>query len=72
MGWAAPLALEENEYRAKMVAAGFENIDIDPTRVYQARDLAVRWRGPAGLTGRLPKQYRAIERFRFKARNEHL
>jgi SAM-dependent methyltransferase len=31
-------ALEENEYGAKLAAAGFEQIDIEPTRVYRAED----------------------------------
>ena len=31
-------ALEENEYRAKLTAAGFENVEIEPTRVYQVED----------------------------------
>src|ERR1700757_4599345 len=31
-------ALEENEYRAKLAAAGFEQIDIEPTRVYRTAD----------------------------------
>ena len=31
-------ALEENEYRQKLAAAGFEAIDIEPTRVYRAED----------------------------------
>jgi arsenite methyltransferase len=31
-------ALEENEYRAKLAAAGFENIDVEPTRVYRVED----------------------------------
>jgi hypothetical protein len=31
-------ALEENEYRALLAAAGFENIDIEPTRVYSGDD----------------------------------
>src|SRR5689334_9434781 len=31
-------ALEENEYRAKLAAAGFEQVGIDPTRVYRAED----------------------------------
>jgi SAM-dependent methyltransferase len=31
-------ALEENEYKAKLAAAGFEHIDIEPTRVYRAAD----------------------------------
>ncbi len=31
-------ALEENEYKAKLAAAGFENIDIEPTRIYRVED----------------------------------
>jgi arsenite methyltransferase len=31
-------ALEENDYRAKLEAAGFENIEIEPTRVYRIED----------------------------------
>ena len=31
-------ALEENEYKAKLAAAGFENISIEPTRVYRTED----------------------------------
>ncbi len=31
-------ALEENEYRSKLCAAGFEQIDIEPTRIYRAED----------------------------------
>jgi SAM-dependent methyltransferase len=31
-------ALEENEYRAKLAAAGFEKIEIEPTRVYRIED----------------------------------
>ena len=31
-------ALEENDYRAKLHAAGFEGIDIEPTRIYHAED----------------------------------
>ena len=31
-------ALEDNEYRAKLVAAGFESIAIEPTRIYRAED----------------------------------
>ncbi len=31
-------ALEENEYRAKLAAAGFEKIEIEPTRVYRVDD----------------------------------
>lgn len=31
-------ALEENDYRSKLIAAGFENVGIEPTRVYRADD----------------------------------
>lgn len=31
-------ALEEDEYRAKLRAAGFENVEIEPTRVYRVED----------------------------------
>ena len=31
-------ALEENEYRGKLAQAGFENIELEPTRVYRVED----------------------------------
>lgn len=31
-------ALEENDYRAKLQAAGFEQIDVEPTRIYRVDD----------------------------------
>jgi SAM-dependent methyltransferase len=31
-------ALEEAEYRAKLTAAGFGDIDLEPTRIYRAED----------------------------------
>jgi ubiquinone/menaquinone biosynthesis C-methylase UbiE len=31
-------AMEENEYRSKLMAAGFEEIELEPTRVYQVED----------------------------------
>ena len=31
-------ALEESEYRHKLAAAGFEQIDVEPTRIYRAED----------------------------------
>ena len=31
-------ALEENEYRSKLASAGFEKIEIEPTRVYRLED----------------------------------
>ena len=31
-------ALEESDYRAKLAAAGFEAIGVEPTRVYKIED----------------------------------
>jgi arsenite methyltransferase len=31
-------ALQEQEYRAKLAAAGFERIDVEPTRIYRIED----------------------------------
>jgi SAM-dependent methyltransferase len=31
-------ALEENDYRAKLTAAGFEKVDVEPTRIYRVED----------------------------------
>jgi ubiquinone/menaquinone biosynthesis C-methylase UbiE len=31
-------ALDENEYRAKLSAAGFESIEVEPTRIYRAEE----------------------------------
>ena len=31
-------ALEENEYRSKLAAAGFEKVEIEPTRIYRIED----------------------------------
>src|SRR5674476_1622135 len=31
-------ALDEAEYRAKLSAAGFEDVDVEPTRIYRAAD----------------------------------
>lgn len=31
-------ALEENEYRRKLMASGFEQVDIEPTRIYRVED----------------------------------
>ena len=31
-------ALADDEYRGKLAAAGFEQIDIEPTRVYRTED----------------------------------
>jgi hypothetical protein len=31
-------ALEEDDYRAKLATAGFEAIEIEPTRIYRVED----------------------------------
>jgi arsenite methyltransferase len=33
-----PVPFDESEYRAKLAAAGFEAIEIEPTRVYKIED----------------------------------
>lgn len=38
-------ALDEGEYRKKLAAAGFEQIEIEPTRVYRAADASEFLRG---------------------------
>ncbi len=43
-------ALEERAYRAKLERAGFEGIDVEPTRVYRAAD-AKAFLEEAGLSG---------------------
>jgi arsenite methyltransferase len=41
-------ALEESDYRAKLQRVGFETVDVEPTRVYQAED-ARRFFATSGL-----------------------
>jgi arsenite methyltransferase len=41
-------ALEEGEYRTKLVSAGFDAVDVEPTRVYRAQD-AREFLAAAGL-----------------------
>jgi len=31
-------ALDENEYRGKLTAAGFEQVEVEPTRIYRVKD----------------------------------
>ena len=40
MAWVGCIAgaLEENDYRNKLASAGFEQIEIEPTRIYRAQD----------------------------------
>jgi arsenite methyltransferase len=41
-------ALEESDYRAKLAAAGFKAIDVEPTRIYSAAQCS-EWFAQAGL-----------------------
>jgi arsenite methyltransferase len=40
MAWVGCVAgaLEEDDYRSKLLAAGFEQIEVEPTRIYRAED----------------------------------
>jgi arsenite methyltransferase len=40
LAWVGCIAgsLEENDYRSKLAAAGFEKIEVEPTRIYRAED----------------------------------
>src|SRR5215470_12897134 len=38
-------ALEENEYKGKLMSAGFESVDIEPTRIYRAEDALSFYQG---------------------------
>ena len=42
-------ALEEGEYRQKLARAGFEKVDVEPTRIYRAAD-AKQFLADAGLS----------------------
>ncbi|MGE0043753.1 MAG: arsenite methyltransferase [Vicinamibacterales bacterium] len=55
--WAGCIAgaLEEGEYRAKLEGAGFESVDLEPTRVYSAAD-AKEFLGVAGVDPSLAAQ----------------
>jgi arsenite methyltransferase len=41
-------ALEESEYRTKLSGAGFEQVEVEPTRIYRAED-AREFFAPADL-----------------------
>ena len=43
-------ALEESTYRSKLSGAGFEAVDLEPTRIYRAAD-ATQFFEEAGLFG---------------------
>ncbi len=49
-------ALEEQEYRAKLAAAGFTEIGIEPTRIYRADDAKQFLRAPEEEVGAIAEQ----------------
>jgi arsenite methyltransferase len=52
-------ALEENEYRAKLTAAGFENVDLEPTRIYRVEDARAISAARASMSIRSPRRLTA-------------
>jgi len=61
-------ALEEQEYRARLAAAGFTAIDVEPTRIYRAEDARAFLEGagldldPAAVDGRFMSAFvRAVK-----------
>ncbi len=54
-------ALEENQYRAKLAAAGFENVAIEPTRIYRTEEarsfLSAQGLDPDGLAPQIDDQF---------------
>ena len=42
-------ALDVDDYRAKLAKAGFEDVDLEPTRIYRAEDAREFLRGRAGI-----------------------
>jgi arsenite methyltransferase len=54
-------ALDEDEYRAKLAAAGFRDIGVEPTRIYRYEDakefLAVPGADPAGLAAEVDGKF---------------
>ena len=49
-------ALDENEYKAKLAAAGFQQIEIEPTRIYRAEDAAAFLKDHVGDTEAIAKE----------------
>jgi arsenite methyltransferase len=48
-------ALEENEYRRLLTAAGFTDVDVEPTRIYSAKDAGELFAG-SGVDGSVAEQ----------------
>jgi ubiquinone/menaquinone biosynthesis C-methylase UbiE len=57
-------ALEESEYRSKLAAAGFRNIDLEVTRVYKAEDAGGMLPGidPAAVDGKFVSAFVRAEK----------
>jgi ubiquinone/menaquinone biosynthesis C-methylase UbiE len=56
--WAGCFAgvLEEDEYRALLVEAGFEGVDVEPTRLYRASDVRQVFDGYTALLEEIGRQ----------------
>jgi len=48
--------LEEDEYRALLVEAGFEGVDVEPTRLYRASDVRQVFDGYTALREEIGRQ----------------
>lgn len=61
--WAGCLAgaLDEDEYRALLVRAGFEAVSLEPTRVYRAADVRPSLERQASLVTALAREGRTLE-----------
>jgi SAM-dependent methyltransferase len=61
-------ALDEREYRSLLADAGFEDVEVQVTRVYDPRELAASLQGDAGCCGSGPSRaWDADELARFEA-----
>ena len=54
-------ALEEDEYRALLAKAGFEAIEVEPTRIYRASDARQVFEGYKALLGEIERQGLSLE-----------
>jgi len=48
--------LEEDEYRALLAEAGFEEVEVEPTRIYRASDVRGVFEGYKALLGEIERQ----------------
>ena len=61
--WTGCLAgvLEEDEYRALLAEAGFEEVEVEPTRIYRASDVQQVFEGYKTLLGEIERQGLRLE-----------